>query len=164
MRYLLTLIVVSMTYLLLPALAVAQASVSVGVGDATDITMTAPLHGNVSLLLTSTRQTVTDDMDPMATIVVSRLSGGLRYERHVQERIALYGDVGFGGWFGDGVINPREVWRNVEVKLGGKFYVTDSWGFGVSSGYRTVGENFEIGNILRRPSETPWAVSLFGEF
>ena len=170
MKTLSMLIVVLMTCLLIPAPAVAQASVSVGVGDATDITLTAPLLGDVSLLLTSTRETVTDDMDMgmgmgmMDTTVVSRLTGGVRYQRHVHDRLALHGDVGFGGWFGDGVINPREVWRNVEFKLGGKFYVTDSWGFGASSGYRSVGDDFEIGNLIRRPSETPWAVSLFGEF
>ena len=168
MKYLSMLIVVLMTCLLLPAPAVAQASVAVGVGDATAITMTAPLRGDVSLLLNSTRETVTDDMGMgmgmMDTTVVSRLTGGVRYQRHVHDRLALHGDVGFGGWFGDGVINPRAVWRNVDFKLGGKFYVTDSWGVGASSGYRTVGDDFQIRNVVRRPSETPWTVSLFGEF
>ena len=148
-----------------PALAVAQeSSVSVGVGDATEVTLTAPLKGDLSLVVSSTRQTVTDEMASAAPVVVSHISGGVRYARPVHQRITLFGDVGLGGWFGDGVVNPREVWRNIDFRLGGKLYVTDSWGISGSGGYRRIGENFEIQNLIMRPSETPWAVSLFGEF
>ena len=151
-----------------PALTQAQesssSSVSVGVGDASDVTLTAPLYENLSLLLTSTRHTLSDDMDMGMTSIVSRVSGGVRYSVPVHQRVTLYSDVGFGGWFGDGVVNPRETWRNVDFRLGGKLYVKDSWGVGLSGGYRQVGDNLEIQNIIKRPSETPWAVSLFGEF
>ena len=128
MKYLSMLIVVLMTCLLIPAPAVAQASVSVGVGDATDITLTAPLLGDVSLLLTSTRETVTDDMDMgmgmgMMDTTVGVPSDGRPYaiSGMCHDRLALHGDVGFGGWFGDGVINPRrgvaqrgvQAWRQI---------------------------------------------------
>ena len=149
-----------------PARAVAQeASVSVGVGDATNVTLTAPLHNALSLVLTSTRQTLADAMQGMnAPVVVSHLSGGVRYARPLHERLTLFGDVAFGGWFGDGVVNPREVWRNIDFRLGGKLYVRESWGVVVSGGFRSIGDNFEIQNLIQRPSEAPWAVSLFGEF
>ena len=161
-----TLAVAMCTLFLSPAPAVAQdSSVSVGVGDATNVTLTAPLHGNLSLVLTSTRQTLTDDAQTMnAPVVVSHLSGGFRYARPLHERVTLFGDVGFGGWFGDGVVNPRETWRNIDFRLGGKLYVRESWGLIGSGGFRRIGENFEIQNLIMRPSETPWAVSLFGEF
>ena len=142
-----------------------RSSVSVGVGDASDVTFTAPLLGDISLLLTSTRQTLTDDdMVMPSTVVVSHLSGGVRYAQPLHDRVTLFGDVAFGGWFGDGVVNPREVWRNIDFRLGGKIYATDTWGISATGGYRRVGDNFEIQNLISRPSETPWAVSLFGEF
>ena len=137
-------------------------------GDSTDITITAPLTGPVSLLVTSTRQTIGggDGMSVMdqAQVAVSRLTGGIRYGRNVHPRVGLYGDVQFGTWFGDGVVNPREVWRDVDFRLGGRFYVTNTWGVGASGGYRNVGDDFEIADVFQRPSETPWAIRIFGLF
>ena len=164
-RFSLSALLIAMVFLWMsPATSVAQdskPSVSVGVGDATDISLTAPIKGNLSLLVSSTRQNLTEDS---ITVTVSHLTGGVRYAQKVRERLALYADVGFGGWFGDGVLNPRDVWRDVSFRLGSKFYMTDSWGFGLSAGYRRVGEDFEISKIILRPSETPWTVSLFGDF
>ena len=136
-----------------------RSSVSVGVGDATDITITAPLFNDVSLLVTSTRQSLADEQ-----VTVSRVAGGVRYGRRLHERVGVNAGLQFGSWFGDGVVNPRAVWRDVDFRFGGKVYVTDSWGFSASAGYRQIGDDFEIQNLIQRPSETPWGIGIFGEF